>query len=304
MNAVAPSRDRLGCRATDLARDEELALNDATFLRKTSRSATPVKVETPPTGQGLVLGMSLGDEHWRDIRAGKAAHRHHFQRNSLYLRDFEIAYRAELGGQFDFLLVEIPWERFLPQDETRPRVMPRRIDFETGTTDPTVTHLLSAIQPMLSGQQPRDQLFIDQVAEALVTYLRHRYARTCLPERPREHRPSPLIRQALEILRTSLDGNVSLDDIARRCNVSRSHFYQVFRQELGCTPHEWLVRTRLEQARALLRRPGLSLADIAAQCGFADQSHFTRAFGRRFGLSPGRWRAEHGAASSREPASG
>lgn len=298
MTVVASSRDRLGCRATDLARDEEVALADITFLRKTSASESPVKVETPPSGQGLVLGMSLGESHWRDIRIGKAAHRHHFQRNSLYLRDFEIAYRAELGGQFDFLLVEIPWNRFLPQDDTGPRVMPRRIDFETGVTDPTVTHLLSAIQPMLSGQLPADQLFIDQVAEALVTYLRHRYAAIRIPACRRERTPSPLIRQALEILRDSLDGNVSLDDIARRCNVSRSHFYQVFRQELGCTPHEWLMRIRVEQARSLLRRPELTLAEIAGRCGFSDQSHFTRSFNRRFGMSPGRWRTEYGGAAT------
>lgn len=297
MTVVASSRDRLGCRATDLARDEEIALSDVTFLRKISASPCPVKVETPPSGQGLVLGMSLGENHWRDIRIGKAAHRHHFQRNSLYLRDFEIAYRAELGGQFDFLLVEIPWTRFLPQDDSGPRLMPRRIDFETGMTDPTVTHLLSAIQPMLSGQQPTDQLFIDQVAEALITYLRHRYAPIRIPRQKRERTPSPLVRQALEILRDSLDGNVSLDDIARRCNVSRSHFYQVFRQELGCTPHEWLMRMRIEQARSLLRRPDLTLAEIAGRCGFSDQSHFTRTFSRRFGMSPGRWRAEYGVAA-------
>jgi AraC family transcriptional regulator len=43
-------------------------------------------------------------------------------------------------------------------------------------------------------------------------------------------------------------------------------------------------------ARQLLRESALPLADIAVQCGFADQSHFTRVFSGRTGLSPGRWR--------------
>jgi AraC family transcriptional regulator len=66
-----------------------------------------------------------------------------------------------------------------------------------------------------------------------------------------------------------------------------------FRLTIGVTPHQWLVRKRVERARALLLRSALGLADIAVMCGFVDQSHFTRVFAKLEGDSPGRWRQTH-----------
>jgi AraC family transcriptional regulator len=56
------------------------------------------------------------------------------------------------------------------------------------------------------------------------------------------------------------------------------------------SPHQWLLRHRVEQAKMLLRDRTLSLSVVALSCGFADQSHFNRVFARLTGLSPGAWR--------------
>ena len=57
--------------------------------------------------------------------------------------------------------------------------------------------------------------------------------------------------------------------------------------ELGITPHAYLIQSRARLARAMLAS-GLPIADAAAEAGFADQSHLTRAFARQFGITPGR----------------
>jgi AraC-like DNA-binding protein len=74
------------------------------------------------------------------------------------------------------------------------------------------------------------------------------------------------------------------------CGLSVGHFARAFRQSTGLAPHAWLLRTRVERAKIMLRRPGASLALIAQACGFADQSHFTRVFSRQVGVSPAAWR--------------
>jgi len=99
-------------------------------------------------------------------------------------------------------------------------------------------------------------------------------------------------RRATEFLAANLDGNVSLNDIARECGLSISHFSRAFRQSTGMAPHRWLIHRRVDAAKALLRKGRLSLSDVALRCGFADQSHLTRTFSGLVGSSPGNWRRQ------------
>ncbi|WP_244815538.1 AraC family transcriptional regulator [Caballeronia sp. Lep1P3] len=83
---------------------------------------------------------------------------------------------------------------------------------------------------------------------------------------------------------------VTLAELARAVGLSAFHAARLFTRETGLAPHAW--RNQLRIARALpALRGGASIADIAAACGFTDQSHFTRHFKRAFGVAPGRWRA-------------
>jgi AraC-like DNA-binding protein len=63
-----------------------------------------------------------------------------------------------------------------------------------------------------------------------------------------------------------------------------------FKDTTGVAPYQWLVQRRVDVAKSLLEERRHSLSDIAFECGFADQSHFTRVFSRITGLSPGAWR--------------
>jgi AraC family transcriptional regulator len=56
------------------------------------------------------------------------------------------------------------------------------------------------------------------------------------------------------------------------------------------SPHRWLVARRVSKAKELLERSNLTLAEVAALCGFSSQSHLNAAFKQYAGLSPGRWR--------------
>ena len=71
--------------------------------------------------------------------------------------------------------------------------------------------------------------------------------------------------------------------------MSRFHFARLFRRSTGRSPMEYLLHVRLERAKALLRRGGMPISDIAVAIGFADQSHFTRHFRRAIGTTPLRY---------------
>ncbi|MBB5321642.1 AraC family transcriptional regulator [Marinobacter oulmenensis] len=88
--------------------------------------------------------------------------------------------------------------------------------------------------------------------------------------------------------------------LAQIAAYSEQHFHRVFQEVVGEPVHQYVRRTRLEQAANQLmfdrKRPVL---DVAEQCGFASLSSFSRAFKATFGVTPGRWRAEEQDTKSR-----
>lgn len=89
-------------------------------------------------------------------------------------------------------------------------------------------------------------------------------------------------------------------ELAQGCRLSRSYFVRAFRNTVGIAPYTWFLNERIARARTLLARTQLSLAEIALECGFSDQSHFTNTFVRHVGMAPGRWRKREAERSSHE----
>jgi AraC-like DNA-binding protein/quercetin dioxygenase-like cupin family protein len=78
----------------------------------------------------------------------------------------------------------------------------------------------------------------------------------------------------------------SLTELAQICGLSRFQFLRAFARETGLTPHAYLLQRRIDMARRLMAG-GLPIASAAVDAGFSDQSHLTRHFVARYGISPG-----------------
>jgi len=89
-----------------------------------------------------------------------------------------------------------------------------------------------------------------------------------------------------DYIECNLGEAISLEDLARVAGISRFHFARQFRAWTGESPMGYLLRTRVERAKTLLRDSRARVADISAELGFADQSHFTRRFRRLVGMPP------------------
>jgi AraC-like DNA-binding protein len=160
-----------------------------------------------------------------------------------------------------------------------------------GMSDATIMNLGASLLPALAQTQSCSRLFLDHVTFALAVHVAQSYGGLCPLPRPILGGLTPSQqRRALEILNADLHGDVALKDIARECGSSVSHFSRSFHRSFGRAPHQWLLCRRVEVAKSLLRQQTLALAQVALECGFADQSHFTRVFSRAVGVSPGAWR--------------
>ncbi|NMB55826.1 MAG: AraC family transcriptional regulator [Leptolinea sp.] len=102
---------------------------------------------------------------------------------------------------------------------------------------------------------------------------------------PLESRHSADIQNGYVYLQEHLAENISLQELAALSNLSPFHFLRLFRRRYGLPPHTCQLQMRLNHARQLLAE-GESIAATAAAVGFADQSHFTRAFRRSVGTTP------------------
>jgi AraC family transcriptional regulator len=107
--------------------------------------------------------------------------------------------------------------------------------------------------------------------------------------RPTEHSPRWLWR-VCDLLHEEYRQRLTLDHIAGTVGVHPAHLARAFRQAHGCTVGDYVRSLRIEDACHRLRSSGESLAAIALETGFADQSHFTRTFKRQMGVSPGLFR--------------
>lgn len=100
-----------------------------------------------------------------------------------------------------------------------------------------------------------------------------------------EHKAISLIKDYIE---SNYHNNFSINDLAQIANLSPYYLTRVFSQEVGLPPHAFLTQVRINKAKSLLTSKN-SIAQIAYQTGFVDQSHFTRAFKKIVGVSPGQY---------------
>ena len=94
------------------------------------------------------------------------------------------------------------------------------------------------------------------------------------------------IKEALEYIEMFLMNEIQIPELAAQAQMSVYRFLTTFKELTGQTPHQYIIRRRLEVAKHLLRKPGLSLEEIALSTGFANQSHFTKMFRKHIGSTP------------------
>jgi AraC-like DNA-binding protein len=160
-----------------------------------------------------------------------------------------------------------------------------------GVDDAVMRALVASLMPAFENPEQASRVFVEHVTLAVGVHVATIYGGMKSLARPARGGLAPWqMKRVEDSLAANLEGDVSLADLANDCGVSTSHFSRAFRQSTGLSPHQWLLRYRVEHAKALLVDRTLSLSDVALACGFADQSHFNRVFARLTGLAPGAWR--------------
>lgn len=136
-----------------------------------------------------------------------------------------------------------------------------------------------------------DRLYTESMAMAISAHLLQFYSTRKLKVKSySDGLPQARLRQVTEYINEHSAQNPSLIKMAQIVQMSPYYFSRLFKKSTGLTPHQYLLRCRTERAKRLLKTSNLSIATIAAQVGFTDQSHFARHFKRLVGVSPSQFR--------------
>lgn len=193
----------------------------------------------------------------------------------------------DIPQALDLLIVAFPLDHFAGLERDRPTLEPLH---DSIRTDPLVINLARRLWDLSDKDMSR--LEADSFG-LMLAHLLLRAARQegLLNETQIKGCLAPWqVKRATDYLLAKLDEDITLADLASSIGLSPFYFARAFKRSTGIPPQRFLMERRVERARELLAGSQMDLAEIALACGFAGQSHFTTAFKRHMGVTPGAWR--------------
>jgi AraC family transcriptional regulator len=159
--------------------------------------------------------------------------------------------------------------------------------------NPRLSALVAAAHAEMVAGFPSGRLFMDSVEQAMAVSLVKDHAVRHRPvEMYRGGLGSARLRRIKELVDVKMEDDLSLDEMAQSVGLSTAHFGRMFRKSTGETPHQFVLRQRIERAKAMLRAPDARILDVAVACGFKTQQHFAQVFRSVCGVRPTEYRQD------------
>ena len=164
-----------------------------------------------------------------------------------------------------------------------------RFEFLSPLQDPLLSQIVASLAHEIEGGFA-DRILVESLGTALCIRIARRFVGR-LPL-PITHGLSPeRLQRVRDYVEAHLDEDLSLTMLADIACLSPYHFSRSFKEAAGVGPQRYVIQRRVERAKRLMRQTHQPLALIALEAGFGDQSHFTIAFRREIGVTPGAFRA-------------
>ena len=153
--------------------------------------------------------------------------------------------------------------------------------------DELIQGIFSTLRDELECHKIGGNLLIDCLKTTLTIHLLRKYCATKPKLSSYGDGLSKLkLRRVTEYVCEHLGDDLKVIELAAIANLSPYHFIRLFRNNIGQTPHQYILQQRIEKAKYLLQHQEISVSEIAVIVGFCDQSHFTKYFKRIVGVTP------------------
>lgn len=247
--------------------------------------ASPSKREEAAS---VIIQLMDFDFHrlWRN---GKLIFEGGHPKAAIAITDLREEWQCHHMSPFDNMRFNIPlsFVRSFLEEMGRPQF--EGFECQPGTKDEVILGLAQAVCPYLLSHHEPNPLFLEQISLVLLSHLTQTYGGQYFSPKKNGILAPWQEKRALEFLSAHAFHQISIAEIAEACGLSRGYFIRAFKETFGKTPYRWVMEYRIARAKDLLMSE-LTILEIAIKCGFADQSHMTRAFSDITGEPPGNWR--------------
>ena len=160
-------------------------------------------------------------------------------------------------------------------------------------SDHVIQFVAENLRTKLSESGAMTQLYCKTLAQLLAIHLIEQYSdATLIPMPLKPGLASSKLAPVLGHIHSNLDSELKVAALAEMVGLSSPHFCRIFKKSTDLSPHRYILLQRIDRAKELLKRTDMSLSDIALQCGFYDQSHFSLQFRNFTGMTPRAYRQE------------
>lgn len=246
-------------------------------------------LSVPPMAEDLIILHSGGPTRLQAFAATKRSHQTSGP-GQLYITPRGEPSSFSWTDPCDVIHVYVPRHQLARSALETLDIDPVRVELIPllGERDPLLEQLCRALHAELRAIHPLGRLYVESLTESLKLHLLRHYRGTPIRPPPVRGGLRPtVLRQVVQYVDAHLHRDLSLGELAGIAALSQFHFARLFRQSMGISLHRYVRERRLEEAGRLLRDTTLTLAAVAELTGFADQSHFSREFKRRYGVAPG-----------------
>jgi AraC-like DNA-binding protein len=155
---------------------------------------------------------------------------------------------------------------------------------DLGFEDSIIMNAARGIGAEIQDRNPLSGLLVESYVATIFTQLLRK--QKYVPSIRRGGLTPANLNRVIETIDDELTADLSLLQLAELAGLSVPHFCRAFKQTLGCPPHTFIVRRRIDRAKEYLRHSSMALTEIALACGFSSSSHFSNAFRREVGTTP------------------
>jgi AraC family transcriptional regulator len=255
------------------------------YLETHASTANEVKDVSSPNFV-VILKLSAGAlSEWQF--SGESVKRVQVTPGAISIVPALVPFSARTQGSGDLLLVELE-PAFLYRSAHDLLASDRlQIRPQVGIEDFYLQAAASALKEQAEAGYPGGRCYGESIAASMAVHLVSKFSDKELDVRDSRGGLAPYqLRRAKDFIHAQLGDDVSLTEMAAAVGLSAFHFARSFKASTGLTPHQYLVKCRLERAREMLLAQDRSISEVALLSGFCDQSHLSAHFKRLYGVTP------------------
>ena len=233
------------------------------------------------------FAMNAGPAFTWEWKDGKTFKTHRYETGDLWVNPAGTPFSHRISGHNQFVLLTLDPTKMTELLADHPLIECQTFRRQHQSQDKHLQLLIQALLVEAEMGGPNGRLYAETISTAISTHFVNHYRNGSPLDVPRLHlKERRRLTHVIEYIEFNLTAEISLSDLALEAGLSKFHFSRLFKDVFGLTPHKYIQKRRIEKAARALQKGDLTVAQVAHQYGFSDQSHFTHVFRRLKGVTP------------------